>query len=225
MIDGASRGLDDEGAPERHAMIPKPPGRPVIGGLQMHREASIEGHARAPVMGLRIDVAIRPPHDPVIAQRRDDARRVPSRQRGQGRHVQMVVMVVADEHRVELRQILEGDARRVHPLGSRPWHGAGALGPDGIDEDVEPLGLDEEGGVAHQRHAQGLALDAGGGMIVKGARRMSGPGRALAPGHPAQQLAPRLVAGDAANEKTGSIEMVGLRAGVIGVARHGPEVA
>ena len=47
-------------------------------------------------------------------------------------------------------KVLEGDARRVHPLGTREGDGACPLPVDRIGEDVQPGDLDQQGRVADQ---------------------------------------------------------------------------
>ena len=90
-------------------------------------------------------------------------------------------MVVADDDRVNGRQVLEGDAGSVEARGADPAEGAGALGPDGVGEDVQALGLDQEGGVVDEGDAEFLALDALGRGRPLGVGAL-GPGAWLSAG-------------------------------------------
>src|SRR3546814_7106554 len=65
------------------------------------------------------------------------------------RHIHMVVMIVAEEHDVDLRQIIEPYARRPHPFRPREGEGRGAFRPDRVGQYVEALGLHEHRRMAH----------------------------------------------------------------------------
>ena len=64
--------------------------------------------------------------DRVIAEGHDHARLVSGMQQRQRLDVEMVVMVMRDQHSVDLRQVGEGDARRIHALRTDEGEGAGA---------------------------------------------------------------------------------------------------
>lgn len=83
---------------------------------QMHRHAVTDVDAVAPVVRLGADRRIMGLHDRVLPERRDDAWLVHGVEARQRRDVEMVVMAVADEYEVDLRQRLEGDAGAVDPL-------------------------------------------------------------------------------------------------------------
>src|SRR6185312_4242471 len=70
-------------------------------------------------------------------------------QRGQ---VAMVVVIVAQEHEVDLRQVIELDTRCGHSAGAGEAQWAGALGIHRIGQQVAAAGLYEEGGVADEGH-------------------------------------------------------------------------
>jgi len=65
-----------------------------------------------------------------------------------GGQIKMVVVIVADQHQANRRQIFKTDARRMDPFGSDPGERAGPVRPDRIGEDVQPLRLDEQGDMA-----------------------------------------------------------------------------
>ena len=110
----------------------------------MRRDAAAQVHGSAPIAGLDGDPGILGPDDGVVAQRRDDHRAVPLPEAADGGEVEMVVMVVGDQHRMDRRQILERDARRIDPPGAGETEGARPLGEDRIGEDVEARRLDEK---------------------------------------------------------------------------------
>ena len=89
--------------------------------------------------------------DRVVAERRDDARAEALPQPADRLAVHVVVVVVRDEHRVDPRQVVEGDARRVDALGADEGERAGALGPHRIDQHVAPPRLDQEATRARRR--------------------------------------------------------------------------
>src|SRR5919197_3747297 len=83
-----------------------------------------------------------------------EARPVLGAQPGERLDVQMVVMVMADEHEIDRRQVFEPQSGRSMPLRAGPGDRAGALGPDGIGEDVEAPGLNEHGGMIYKGDPQ-----------------------------------------------------------------------
>ncbi|MNQ96863.1 hypothetical protein D3C85_1124840 [compost metagenome] len=58
----------------------------------------------------------------------------PLLQRQDGGMVQVIVMVVGEDHRLDGWQCLEGDGRRVPALGAEPLHRRGALAEHGIGQ-------------------------------------------------------------------------------------------
>ena len=109
--------------------------------------------------------------------------------------IEMVVMVVRDQHRVDPRQIREGDARRVHALRSGERERTGAVGKDRIDQDVavRPPGSRMRRGRS-ERHAQ-VRRPSAGGLSANGLGKLSGQCLPPAAELPAQQLHQSLVLG------------------------------
>jgi hypothetical protein len=58
--------------------------------------------------------------------------------------VHVVVVAVADEDRVDGRQVVEGDARRSVSHRPSKRQRAGALRPNRVEEDIEAVDLDQE---------------------------------------------------------------------------------
>ena len=98
--------------------------------------------------------------DRVVAERRDDARPEALPQPPDRLHVHVVVVVVGDQHGVDLRQVVEGDAGRIDAPGPDEREGAHPLGPHRIDQHVAPARLDQERGVADEGDAHALAVEA-----------------------------------------------------------------
>ena len=114
-------------------------------------------------------------------------------------------MVVADQHEIDARQILEADARRGDP--ARPEaERSGALTPDRIGEDVETLRLDQHGRVADPCHQHPRPVDArrrpGGGD-----RDAVGPGGAVVA---AGQLPPQEPAAATAGRWPSGVVAIGI---------------
>ena len=116
---------------------------------------------------------MRGPDDRVVAERRDDPRPVAPPEPPQGLDVEMVVMVVRDQHRVDRRQVLEGDARRVDPLGPGEGDRARPLREDRVGQEVEPRDLDQQRGMADRGRRAG-PRPAAGGLSWKGLGNASG---------------------------------------------------
>ena len=70
------------------------------------------------------------------------------------RHVEMVVVIVRDEHGVELGKILESDRRREKPPGPDPGRRRDPIAPDRVGEEAAAVDLDERGGVSEPRQPQ-----------------------------------------------------------------------
>ena len=79
--------------------------------------------------------------------------------RPDGDAIHVVVVVVRHQHRVDLRQVVEGDAGRIHALGADERKGTGAIRPHRIDQNVSPARLQQEAGVADVGHAHRVAGD------------------------------------------------------------------
>src|SRR5450755_4747745 len=68
-------------------------------------------------------------------------------------NVQVIVMVMADQYKINRRQIFKSNSRKVTPLRSGPTKRAGALRPGRISQDVDALHLDEHGSVIDEGDA------------------------------------------------------------------------
>ncbi len=133
-------------------------------------------------------------------------------------------MAMRDQHDVDLRQLLEGDAGIVVPLRSGEADRRDPLRPDRVNEDVEAAGLDQPAGMADEGEPQPIAVDPRRRGVGMGAGRPVGPFGAipLAAELPAQHLAQRLWRCAVRIEEGQAVEMVGDRA-VIGFHVGHPE--
>src|SRR3546814_9947754 len=74
-------------------------------------------------------------NDRIVSQWRDDERGVPRVKGLQRRHVEMVVMIVRQQYRIDLGQGPEFDAGRGHAAWTGKSDGACAVRPDRIGKD------------------------------------------------------------------------------------------
>ena len=63
--------------------------------------------------------------------------------------IQMIVMRVAKEHRIDWRQIIEVDAGLGYPFRSDEREGTCSLRPNRVSEDIYTRHLNERGCVSH----------------------------------------------------------------------------
>ena len=115
--DAAGRRLDHEARPQRAIAVEQAARRPMPHRHERHGDAGAEQHALVPVVGLRRDRGIVGAHDGVVAERRDDARAMGRGEPREGRDVEVVVVIMRDQHRVDCRQRVERDAGIVDALG------------------------------------------------------------------------------------------------------------
>ena len=111
-IDDADRGCDHVAAPKRHTPVGYAARRPVVGRVQPDRDASADIDLVAPVMSLDHNLGPGARDHRVVAEWGDDTRAVARPQPLHRRHVEMVVMVVRQQHDVDEGQVLERDPGR-----------------------------------------------------------------------------------------------------------------
>jgi hypothetical protein len=154
------------GAPQRAVAVAQAAARPVLRGSELKFHAAV--HMPFPPVELHGPGDAEPLH-PRLQPQGHEVERRPARlpcQRLHAAAVEMIVVIVRDQHDIDVRQILERNARRLHPLGSGALQRRGAQGKDRIREHVEPAGLhqhgrvtDPGGGRVHVRARQGIAAD------------------------------------------------------------------
>ena len=83
-----------------------------------------------------------------------------ARQSLQCGHVEVIVVIVADENAVDGRNILEKNSGITVPLGTEKINGTDPLGPHRISEYIEAFALQQKCRVIHKRNAKLAAADA-----------------------------------------------------------------
>jgi hypothetical protein len=72
----------------------------------------------------------------------------------------VVIVIMAEKYGVDRREVFKAKAGGAMALGSGKGDRADPARPDGIGEQVEPLGLEKYGGVVDERQPQSRVLDA-----------------------------------------------------------------
>ena len=109
-IDRARRGLQHEAAPQRHAAIARAARRPMVRRDDSDLRMARERDRVAPVADGDPRIRDMAAYDGVVAERRDDQRPVAIVEPPERRDVEVIIMVVRQQHRIDPRQILERDA-------------------------------------------------------------------------------------------------------------------
>ena len=77
--------------------------------------------------------------------------------------IQMIVVIVGNQHGINGRQVFETDTRLAVSLGACPGYGTATFRPDGVGQNIEPVHLNQEGGMADSGNPQGPFRHAGRG--------------------------------------------------------------
>jgi len=80
----------------------------------------------------------------------------------QGGKVEMIVVVVTLEHEIDGGKLVEMNTGGAVARRSDEGEGAGAMGPDGIAENVEAFKLDEDGGMSDEGNVDFSVVNAFG---------------------------------------------------------------
>jgi hypothetical protein len=119
----------------------------------------------------------------LVAEAAEEARVVGGLQPAQGGQIEVVVVVVAEHHGVDGRQILEAQPGPVLAAGAGEGHRAGPQRPDRIGQQVDAVLLDQHRGVVDEgdpqpgdprrrrRPGRGLAVGPGAALAVRCQRR------------------------------------------------------
>jgi hypothetical protein len=158
VVDSARR-LDHISAPQSPVAVEESSRRKMHG-----RHAVNEGCAERPRFAPiefvdRADVLRS--QQPGYSGRNNELRLSASGEPAQAGKVEMIVMIVTEEHGIDAGQVLPPHAR--HPAAARTDGGewTGALAPDGIGQDVKTALLEEHCGVVDQGNVEPAAFDAG----------------------------------------------------------------
>ena len=176
--DRSARPLEHEPAPQSGIAIAQSASRKMpcgnAGDAQRPRPGSVP-----PVELDRTRNALRR-QESAQAERHDHPRTVDGRQPAQCHNVQVIVVIVAQQHEIDMREILESQAGSAVPARAREPDGACALAPDRVGQHIHLVHLDEYGAVVHVCDAQ-VANDALGrrtGRRIEPLRPGCGIGRA-----------------------------------------------
>jgi len=101
----------------------------------------------------------------LVAQGDQHARRKPLIQPSQNREIQVIVVIVTDDHQIDPRQGVEIDPGLAHSLGTHPAEWTGSPGPDGIGENVQSRQLNQDRRVVDER--DGELIGAQGGIEIE----------------------------------------------------------
>src|SRR5436190_18207231 len=191
--------------------------RDLCGGRRPRRPSGGRGarrHTLPPVELCRDDAVT--PHERAVAERREDPRPLEALERGD---VEVIVVIVADQHEVDRRKVFEANAGRAVAVRAGERDGRCAVRPDRISKNVDAVELDERRRVIDECDAQLAVADAPG-------RRRTGRGvdpltpvAALAVEHPLDERAVAL-SGGLKIVKAFAVKMIGNRAAV---TRRGDE--
>src|SRR6266849_4984456 len=151
-----AREIDVAGARRDHESTPQIsiPIRHAARGKMLCRNDSDRTLALPPVQ-LRGHDAVTL-HQGCVAEGSDDLRAGQTLQR---RHVEMIVMIVADQNDVDGRKVLEANSRRSMTFWAGKAERRNALGPHRIGEDVHPINLNERGRMIDERDAELAVAD------------------------------------------------------------------
>ena len=119
-----------------------------------HQLQPADGGALPPVQLLHLGRRHAPADEPVAhAQRRDEVLRL-GRKLLDGCVVQVVVVVVRQDHAGNGRQLVNRDGRRMKTLGAQELERRGALGKHRVGQPELAVDLKEQGGVPQAPQAQ-----------------------------------------------------------------------
>ena len=107
----------------------------------MHDEPIAEIDLVVPVDGGRREARYLAREDRIVAERRNDARAETLPQLGDHLRVHVVVVIMRDEHRIDVRQVLEGNSRLVYAPRSYKGYRTDLRGPYRIDQQIAPARL------------------------------------------------------------------------------------
>ncbi len=126
-VNGTTCTAQNEGCPERMISIVGGPSRPMMGWLGESQNTGCEFDAVAPIQTRYRDVRVLCADDGVIPERSQNSWLVAFPETHKSWDIQVIVVVMRDQHRIDAGQVIERNAGRV--VSSRPCkrHRAGAL--------------------------------------------------------------------------------------------------
>jgi hypothetical protein len=147
---GSASRAKHEPAPERPAAVPRPARAPVLGRGTNDLLAGA-GELRLPPIELR-DVRDTARFQPGLqSQRHNDQRPPVLGEPAQAGQIEMVIVIVAQQHHVHAGQFAESKRGRLHAPGSEQTERPGPGGEDRIGESREAGKLQEVSGMTDER--------------------------------------------------------------------------
>ena len=190
----------------------------MVRPVEMNDDARIQANSVTPIAALDGNGVVGAADDGIVAERRDDAGPVSAPETRERAEVHVVVVVVADEDRVDGRQVVEGDARRGVSRRPGKRQRAGALRPDRVEEDIEAIDLDEKTRMTHERDVATTFFQPRRRMVRDGGRQCARPSGGAGAKPPAEHVGQAVVLDLAARiEEARAVEVVADRPLVIGV--------
>ena len=144
---------DDPRAPERRVAIGEPASREVPRGRRR------QCHARDLRLLVPVELLNLRRRDAPLLQVRADAERDEEARAALGErldrlHVEVIVVVVRDQDRVDARQLVQGDRRLEEAARTDQGRRRHTLAPNRIRQDARSVDLEEDRGVADPRRSQ-----------------------------------------------------------------------
>ena len=99
---------------------------------------------------------------PGYAERNNELGLPAIRQPSQSGKIQMIVVIVAEEHNIDAGKVLPSHARLAAAARTNPGKRTGPLRPDRIGQNVDAALLKQQRGVVDERYAQLMTFDARG---------------------------------------------------------------
>src|SRR5207237_6180943 len=185
-----------------------------------HGDAGAGGLQRLPPVELVHSLQLKLLQKRSVPQAGDEARVMRFLEPHERVDIEMVVVVVSDEHEVDRRQLIKREPRGAYPLGADPPQGAYPLRIHRVREDIQTPELDQERDVIDERERDLPVIEAGG-------RRRSGavldpfrPLLCLSRAPPPQKLPERAPDGCVRVEEEPAVEVIRGRAMVARPARQ-----
>ncbi len=178
-IEAPGRSHDGPGGPEPRIGVPEATLGEVLRRRAHNPEpAVLEGLPPVELHHARQALAAEPGLE---AERDHEERIVGGPEPLHGVEIQVIEMVVRDDHEVNRRQVLEREARRLEPPRPRPRDRARARAPVRIREQVDPVELQQDRRVPDPRHRRLGPVRAQRGPVIGFPRDIAAPGRLPGP--------------------------------------------
>src|SRR5699024_4919347 len=148
-VDVAQRRMQYVSAPEGFIAVEQAPARKMAGRHARQGKLLVEAVVLPPVQVYGfVNMIIM--QQLFNTERHNECGIMPPMEILYGLNIQVVVMIVADEYRVDGREVLKIKSRRTHSPGTYPLVGAGAVAPDRVREDIHSIKLQQKSSVVNK---------------------------------------------------------------------------